>query len=161
MLTICADDALEELLAYMPDKIKSYGDIRDSLPCHMRRTYDLFQRLEHGPLLIAPWGDYGYGFGPYGGGETAHYELLQEIRLGLGRPVPQDSHADRDARHLMHSVLYRCDYFLTMDYRVVDRLSRLPARLAGYVRSRGHRLQVCHPVCFWGFATGVAPEAIV
>ncbi|MCK4284100.1 MAG: hypothetical protein KAX44_07260 [Candidatus Brocadiae bacterium] len=152
VLTICKEDALEEFREYIrkwaPQKARVYSRIRANLTCRMRRKYDLFQKLHHGALLIAPWGDYGYGCGPYGGGERASYELLGEIRIALGRTDTKNSHQDRDARHLMHSVLYGCDYLLTMDYVVVDKLSRLPRRLAGYLSSRNLKLRVTHPARF-------------
>jgi hypothetical protein len=72
--------------------------------------------------------------------------LLYKIRESLGNVTPASSKADRDARHLMHSILYRCDYFLTMDYKtIVKKLSPLPETLQRYLQSNGFFLNVITP----------------
>jgi hypothetical protein len=149
VLTICKEDSLEEFVAYDPDAIHSYNDVHCHLPERMVLKFELFDSLKHGELLIAPWGDYGFGCGPYGGGDSKHYELLYKIRESLGNVAPASSQADRDARHLMHSILYRCDYFLTMDYKtIVNKLSPLPAILQRYLQSNGFFLNVITPSGF-------------
>ena len=148
VLIICREDGLEEFVVYAPDTIQSYSesDIRRHLPQHMVAKFELFNSLKHGKLLIASWGDYGFGCGPYGGGSQSHYELLHKIREALGNETPASSQADRDARHLMHSILYRCDYFLTMDYKtIVDKLSPLPVILEEYLRINDFFLNIITP----------------
>jgi len=160
MLITCREDSLEEFVAYAPDAIQSYNDIRRHLPEHMVAKFGYFDSLKHGELLIAPWGDYAFGCGPYGGGPQSHYELLAKIREAVGNEKPISSKDDRDPRHLMHSILYRCDYFLTMDYKtIVDKLSPLPVVLDKYLQAHGFSLNVITPSELLARLEGRTPRA--
>jgi hypothetical protein len=143
---ICREDAMEEFRAYCPEAIGNYADIADNLPAPMMRKWELFQGVEELPLKIAPYGEYGYGCGPYGGGDRDHYVVLRALREVLGIPDGATPQRDRDARHLLHAALHRCDAFLTMDYKsIVDRLQPLPAPLSDVLAARDLRLEVVTP----------------
>lgn len=144
-LISCTEDCLEEFGAFAPDIMNNYGKIKTQLSGEMLEKFKLFEQLEKGDLLIAPWGDYGYGCGPWGGGDPKHYELLDVIRKVLQRPDPENSQKDRDARHLMHCVLYRCDYFLTMDYRMVNKLNSPSKSFIKYMTENGYVLKTVTP----------------
>ncbi len=146
LLVICRADALEEFAAYNRERMKSYNEIRGQLEGKMLRKFDIFELLVHKELLIYPWGDYGWGCGPWGGGQKSHYKLLDRIREAVGNETPENSKDDRDARHLMHSVLYGCDFFLTMDYKtIVDKLSPMPKNLEVFLEKNGFSLNIVTP----------------
>ena len=112
----------------------------------MLQKFDICELLVHKELLIYPYGGYGWGCGPWGGGPKSHYELLDRIREAVGNETPESSKADRDARHLMHSVLYGCDFFLTMDYKtIVDKLSPMPKNLEVFLEKNGFSLNIVTP----------------
>lgn len=145
-LEICKEDGLEEFVAFAPDKINSYNSIGAHLPLYLRKKFDLFDLLHHRELLIAPFGEYGFGHGPFGGGSGEQYALLNEIRKALGGKQHASPREDRDARHIMHSVSYNSDYFLTMDYKtIIDKLEPIPSPLAQYLESKNLRLRITHP----------------
>jgi hypothetical protein len=143
---ICREDALEEFRAYSPETMRNYADIAQNLPDHMLGKWELFATLKPLKLLIAPYGDYGYGCGPYGGGKAEHYDVLRSLRGALGTPEGATSHKDRDARHLLHAVLHRCDVFLTMDYKtILDPLTPISKELGKVLSARESRLVVLRP----------------
>jgi hypothetical protein len=145
-LITCEDDCYMEFSDYKPEEIKNYKDIEKRLPSpHMRRKFGLFKKLRKGGLLICPYGEYGFGSGPYGGGQKENYDLLNQLRIMLNREN-KTPHDDRDARHLMHCILYRCDYFLTMDYKtIVDRFSSRYELIEPYLIKKGYKLEVATP----------------
>jgi hypothetical protein len=134
-----------EFLKYAPDRMKGYSDVEKVLPTNMRRKFELFRQVKQGELLIHPYGAYGFGRGPFGGGPEESYELLGQIRIMLDRQR-LDPDADRDARHLMHCVLYKCDYFLTMDYKTVkDPYDKRYHLIQPFLLSRSYMLSVVTP----------------
>jgi len=142
-LMTCEDDCYMEFLKYTPDRIRGYSEV-EKLPPHMRKKFDLFKQLKQGELLICPLGEYGYGRGPFGGGPKEHYEFLEQIRIMLDKQG-LDPDKDRDARHLMHCVLYKCDHFLTMDYKIKNQYDRRYHLIQPYLLSRGYTLSVMTP----------------
>ena len=150
-LITCEDDCYMEFLDYKPEKIKNYNKIEEYFHSikhehpEMSRKFDLFKELKKGELLICPFGEYGFGSGPYGGGQKENYDLLNQLRIMLNREN-KTPHDDRDARHLMHCILYRCDYFLTMDYKtIVDRFSSRYELIEPYLIKKGYKLEVANP----------------
>ena len=120
----------------------------------MLRKWELFTTLEPLPLLIAPYGDYGFGCDPYGGGRAKNYDVLRVLRAVLGIPDSASSHRDRDARHLMHAVLHGCDVFLTLDYStILDPLTPIPPELGKAHSARGSTLVVMRPTDLLGRPT--------
>jgi len=144
-LITCEDDCYMEFLDYCPEKMKNYKDAEKLLPSHMRRKFNLFKKLRKGELLICPYGEYGFDRGPYGGGQKENYELLDQLRIMLNRKN-KTPHKDRDARHLMHCILYQCDYFLTMDYKtIVDKFHGRYKLIKLYLIKKGYELNVVTP----------------
>ncbi|MCF8057205.1 MAG: hypothetical protein K9K37_11290, partial [Desulfocapsa sp.] len=144
---ICREDAMEEFVAFSPEKIKSYSSIVQNLPEHMLKKWEFFNQIEGLPLMIAPYGDYGFGCGPFGGGNAKDYKLLSKIKEALGMAEETTSQKERDARHLLHAVLHKCDVFLTMDYKtIVAPLQPVPKMLDDALCGQGLKLRVMTPV---------------
>ncbi len=111
-LITCEDDCLMEFTNY-DESIRSYQDVENYLTPypHMIKKFELFKKIIHRELMICPYGEYGFRRGPSGGGPPEYYELLDQIRIMLNKPKPTNDQKDRDARHIMHCILYGCDFF--------------------------------------------------
>jgi len=147
-LITCEADCLAEFINVKPCVIKSYSEVKKHLSGKMLRKFEIFEKLEKGPLKIGPYGDYGWGMVPWGGGEEQHLELLKEIRRVLQRPSPEEPQKDRDARHLMHSAVYGCRFFLTMDYRLIHNFQSPSAKFKQFMETHKFSLAPIRPARF-------------
>jgi hypothetical protein len=116
----CEDDCLMEFANY-DSSINSYSEIESYLSSNpkMLSRFNLFKKVEKGKLKICPFGEYGFGSGPFGGGPKINYDLLHKIKYMLNIASNSTPQRDRDARHIMHSILYSSVYFVTMDYKLI------------------------------------------
>jgi|LGVF01.2.fsa_nt_gb hypothetical protein len=145
-MTTCEDDCFMEFTNY-DESIQNYNDVERYLTQypHMIQKFKLFKQLSHRELMICPFGEYGYGRGPFGGGPAEHYNLLDQVRIMLNKQDPKNGQKDRDARHIMHCVLYGCDFFLTMDYKVQCNFEKRFHLIQKFMDARKYSLQIKTP----------------
>ena len=112
------------------------------------KEFKLFKQFpEKIQAMIGGWFEYGWFSSPWFGGPEENYELLEKIRLMLGQKwQPNDNpDKDRDARHIMHCVLYGCDFFLTMDGRIVKNFRQRYKLIEPFMIQNSYFLEIVNP----------------
>ena len=142
----CEDDSIMEFSNFDPT-INNYSEIKSHFANknRMRRRHELFEKVKKGKLLICPFGEYGFGRGPYGGGPDSDHDLLKQIRIMLNRTSPENPQKDRDARHIIHSTLYGCDYCVTMDYRMYTNYLERHKLIESFLSQNNYRVKIITP----------------
>lgn len=145
-IVTCEDDTIMEFFNF-DQKITNYSEIKKHLANknRMLRRFELFEKVKKGKLLICPFGEYGSGRGPFGGGLTSYYDLLKQIRIMLNRTSPTNPQKDRDARHIMHSTLYGCDYCVTMDYKMRTNYEERLKLIERFLNENNYRINIVTP----------------
>ena len=147
-ITTCEDDSLMEFANY-DQSINSYSEIENFFSSNNRnrmlKRFELFKKVKKGQLLICPYGEYGYGSGPFGGGPKKNYELLEQIRIMLNRESPVNPQKDRDARHILHSTLYGCDFCVTMDYTMHKNYINRHKLIESFLNDNNYKINIITP----------------
>ncbi len=73
--------------------------------------------------------------------------LLDHIRLMLNKVSPKEDRRDRDAKHILHCILYGCEYFLTLDRKSIRRNFENRFHLIEeFMKKNNYNLKVVNPV---------------
>jgi hypothetical protein len=110
--------------------------------------YELFKQLpEKIEAMIGGFFEYGWFSSSFFGGPEENYELLEKIRTMLQKKwQPNDNpDKDRDARHIMHCILYGCDFFLTMDGAIVKNFKQRYRLIEPFMIQNGYFLNIVNP----------------
>lgn len=142
----CEDDCLMEFANYDPS-IDNYSKIEDFLSStpKMLSRFNLFKKVSKGKLLIGPFGEYGFGRGPFCGGPKENYTLLNKICYMLNISETATPQRERDARHIMHSILYNCLSFVTMDYKLIKNYTTRYPLIKDFLDQNGYIVNIVSP----------------
>jgi hypothetical protein len=164
-LVTCEDEGFVEFLKY-DRTLNNYAQVQGIPAPGIARQFALFQEVERRKALLGPWGVYGWGSFPWGA-PVDRIELMREMRKLLGlQPNSRKRDGDNDARHLLHCVLYGCDYFLTMDERLIRNVRQREHLIKPLLDRRGERLRVESPATLLAAlrqvgSNGAGPSALV